>query len=145
VEDEEDGHDDGSGDVKNAMDQDVVVEAILDVVFPDTPLPTTLIDHKASESNNNITGNTKRRISFCTNNNLYYSQDGKVQRQPARKAKNSNGGGSDSKDGANDGEAEDDDEGDNADDDDGVAKKKYVQCPPFKGIIDRDIEIGTMA
>ncbi|KAF8941477.1 hypothetical protein BGZ47_007368 [Haplosporangium gracile] len=149
AEDEEGGDDDRSADVENAMDQDAVVEAILDVAFPETPSPTTFITHNASESNsnkkNNTAGNAKRRISFCTNNNLYYSQDGKVQQQPARKVKDTNGDGGESKDGV-DGEAgEDDQEGDDDVEDRGVAKKKYDQCPPFKGIIDRDIEIGTMA
>ncbi|KAF9141444.1 hypothetical protein BGX30_004792 [Mortierella sp. GBA39] len=145
VEDEEEGDDDGSADAKDAMDQDAVVEAILDVAFPDTPSPSISIDRKESE-NNNIAGNTKRRISFCTNNNLYYSQDGKVQQKPARKAKNVNGDG-DSMDGddCEAGEEEEEEEGDDDAEDRGVAKKKYDQCPPFKGIMDRDIEIGSMA
>ncbi|KAF9538823.1 hypothetical protein EC957_006171 [Mortierella hygrophila] len=144
VEDEEDGDDDRLADTKDAMDQDAVVEAILDVAFPDTPSPSIPIDLKESE-NNTTTDNTKRRISFCTNNNLYYSQDGKVQQKPARKAKNVNGGG-DTMDG-DDCEAseEEGEEGDDDAEDSGVAKKKYDQCPPFKGIMDRDIEIGSMA
>ncbi|KAF9146367.1 hypothetical protein BG015_011624 [Linnemannia schmuckeri] len=149
VEGDEGGDADRSADVKDAMDQDAVVEAILDVAFPKTSSPTPSIAHKESESNsnnkNNTTGNAKRRINFCTNNNLYYSQDGKVQQQPARKAKNTNSDGSESKNRV-DGEAgEDDQEGADDAEDGGVAKKKYDQCPPFKGIIDRDIEIGTMA
>lgn len=146
VEDEEERDIDGATDAKDAMDQDAVVEAILEVAFPETPSPSASIDCKGTE-NNNTTGNTTRRISFCTNNNLYYSQDGKVQQKSARKAKNVNGGG-DSKDGADCKAIEDDDEEEGDDDDvedSGVAKKKYDQCPPFKGIMDRDIEIGTMA
>ncbi|KAG0061197.1 hypothetical protein BGZ89_011673 [Linnemannia elongata] len=120
LDDEEEGDDNGSADAKDVMDQDVVVEAILDVAFPGTPSPPTPINRK--------------------------DQDGKVQQKPARKAKSVDGGG-DSKDGddCEDGEDEEEEECDDDAEDSGVAKKKYDQCPPFKGIIDRDIEIGTMA
>ncbi|KAG9064998.1 hypothetical protein KI688_002317 [Linnemannia hyalina] len=152
VEDEEEGNDDGSADAKDAkdaLDQDAVVEAILDIAFPDTPSPLISIDRKESE-NSNTTGNTNRRISFCTNNNLYYSQDGKVQQKPVRKAKNVNSGGdgmdgNDCEAGEEEEEEEEEEEGDDDAGDSGVAKKKYDQCPPFKGIMDRDIEIGSMA
>ncbi|KAF9125863.1 hypothetical protein BGW39_007103 [Mortierella sp. 14UC] len=141
-EEEEMEGDAGLADVKDTMDQNAVVEVILDMAFP---ARTTSIAGKEPDSNNinnHNADNMKRRISFCTNNNLYYSQDGQVQTAPARKAKCAVSTG-------NDGEAEDpdqDEEGRDAEDNEtGVAKKKYDQCPPFKGLLDRDLEIGTMA
>ncbi|KAF9100691.1 hypothetical protein BGX29_006367 [Mortierella sp. GBA35] len=143
---------DDSTETKEAMEQDAVVEAILDMAFPTTASTTTNTTTKSTNrrgSENSITsstsrttGNVKRRISFCTNNNLYYSQDGKVQTAP-RKAKGGNnndtdGGGEERVDG-------EDEEVDEDEEDSSVVKKKYDQCPPFKGIMDRDIEIGTMA
>jgi hypothetical protein len=127
---------DGPINVKDAIGQDSVMEVILDM---EVPVATTSAADKEPNNNHN-SGSMKRRISFCTSNNLYYSQDGKVQTAPARKAKSVASA-------SNDRNAEDagrDEEDDVEDDEMGEAKKKYDQCPPFKGLLDRDLEIGTM-
>ncbi|KAF9907765.1 hypothetical protein EC991_010635 [Linnemannia zychae] len=132
----------GSADVKDSMDQDSVVEAILDMAFPATTPSDANKESDSNNTNNHNAGNMKRRISFCTNNNLYYNQDGKVQTAPARKGKSAASV-------SNDRELEDAEQGeegnDAEDNETSVVKKKYDQCPPFKGLLDRDLEIGTMA
>ncbi|KAF9922215.1 hypothetical protein FBU30_007701 [Linnemannia zychae] len=133
-------------DVNNLKDQDSVVEAILDVAYPSStpssPRTTAASDDYKDSEISNTTSNMKRRISFCTKNNLYYSQDGKVHHAPTHKPRKVRAGDMDIN---RDSEDEVEDEEDDIREDDPVVKKKYDQCPPFRGLMDRDLEIGTMA
>ncbi|KAG0257288.1 hypothetical protein BG011_004032 [Mortierella polycephala] len=96
--------------------------------LPTSPTsPTSLSKQTAQGEGSNSTEEEingvvepKRRISFCTNNNMYYSQDGTVCSE-----KNLSSEGTETSNGKNETE-------------DKMSSKKYVQCPPFVALNEAD-------
>ncbi|KAF8940329.1 hypothetical protein BGZ58_006976 [Dissophora ornata] len=111
VSDSDSDFDDDKDDDVMSQDEDGAVEAILDFASPSSNKESKNTDPKPlspskAEGGDVSSAETKRRISFCTNN-LYYSHDGRMYLK---------------KDPVADGNGEVEN----------GPKKKYVQCPPLR-------------